>query len=65
MSTIVNTGKRTYVYGNLEMQYDASKTPQEVQRIWSAIYPDLRNARIVERPDGSIEFTERPGTKGR
>jgi PRTRC genetic system protein C len=64
MSTIVNTVKRTYVYGNMEMQYDSSKTPEEVRRIWASIYPDLLNANITERPDGSVEFTERPGMKG-
>lgn len=63
MSTITNTAKRTYVYGNLEMQYDAGYSPEEVRQIWATIYPDLKNADIRDRGD-HVEFVERPGTKG-
>lgn len=59
----MSANKRTYVYGNLEIKYDAALSPEEVQQIWGSIYPDLKKARIVERGD-HIEFVEQPGTKG-
>lgn len=59
----MSESKRTYVYGNLEIKYDANLSPEEVQRIWASIYPELKNARIVDRGD-HVEFVEQPGTKG-
>lgn len=59
----MSDSKRTYVYGNLEIKYDASLTPEEVQRIWASIYPELKNSRIIDHGD-YVEFVEQPGTKG-
>lgn len=55
--------KRLYIYGNIEMKFDADLQPDEVRQIWSSIYPDLKTADIVDRGD-CVEFVERPGTKG-
>ena len=56
--------KRIYKYGDLEVQIDASLTPQKVRENWASIYPELLHANIVENADGSVEFTERNGEKG-
>jgi hypothetical protein len=31
---------------------------------WATIYPELLHASIVEREDGSVEFTEKAADKG-
>jgi PRTRC genetic system protein C len=60
----MNMEKRKYVYNDLEVAMDANYTPEQVRDSWATIYPELKHANIVEKPDGSVEFTERAGTKG-
>jgi hypothetical protein len=56
--------KRIYKYGDLEVQIDASLTPQTVRENWASIYPELLHANIVEKDDGSVEFTQKAADKG-
>ena len=56
--------KRKYKYGAIELEAEVSRSPEDIRRIWSTIYADLKNAQIVEHEDGSVEFVETPGTKG-
>lgn len=56
--------KRKYKYGDLEVLIDSSLTPAQVKENWASIYPELQHANIVENADGSVEFTEKAGTKG-
>jgi len=56
--------KRKYTYGNLEVMMDASLTPEQVQELWSAIYPELAHARIVNRDNGAVEFLQQAADKG-
>jgi len=57
-------GKRTYHYGNLSVDVDSSRTPEQVRQAWSLQYPELQNAVSVENSDGSYSFEVRAGTKG-
>lgn len=57
--------KRKYKFDHLEVLVDAGLTPQEVRDNWASIYPELLHANIVEHDDGSVEFVERGGEKGR
>ncbi len=56
--------KRKYTYGNLEVMMDASLTPEQVKELWSAIYPDLAHAMIINRDNGDVEFMEQAADKG-
>lgn len=56
--------KRKYIYGNLEVMMDASLTPEQVQELWSAIYPELAHASIVHRDNDAVEFLQKAAEKG-
>lgn len=56
--------KRTYRYGTLEVEYDASTPIEEVKAAWAGIYADLANADSIQHEDGTVEFVVRAGTKG-
>jgi len=55
---------RIYRYGSLEVKDDSGQPPEEVRKAWSAVYPDLTNAEIIEHTNGVIEFMTRAGSKG-
>ena len=59
---------RVFVYDGKEIQdHDPEKTVDEIQKELATFYPDLANARVVERKrdgDDVYEFQRQVGVKG-
>ena len=55
---------RTYRFGGNEIEASINLSPEQVRMAWAEVYPGLENAMVEERPDGSVDFTVRAGTKG-
>jgi len=61
----MNNNTRTYRFGHITVEDDSGRSPEDIQRAWSTIYPDIANARIiVNEQDNSVDFVVQAGTKG-